>query len=652
VKGKWERMGLKVVSGLMLTLLLVSMVFVLFDVPVVVASGTIYIRADGSIDPLTAPVSFNSAYGGDPGRDWVMGTDDDLDYFPVLIAARDAGISFLTVDCQYGQIWPGYGPLPISMQEDAHANFINIANYTDGVCYNYTMPDWDTAIVAEIKKRIGTGPGDVVFTFDLSGSFTWDENLFSDLQTRTIGIVAALATLNVGFGLGTHVDYPCIYDPQTNYNYTGWIFSSYGNPEAGDYPWLTNQDITLDRTLIINAISGISPIYDGRDIPQDYTRVVYETQFFNWRPGAKRIVVMYGDAPAHSAPSGLSSPPYTIRAYCDAESAYVNVSITMDGIPTGYTTSHTFTGLNGTHTFTVPSTDANSHPFNQWSTGNTSTTITVSSGGTYTAYYGIHDIAVTDVTPSKTVVGQGYSLNINVTVENQGDCTETFGIVAPYFEGVISPSSENWKTFWSMGDVNLDGYINQTDVNIILYNWGWHGPPGENTADVTSDGWVDGKDMAQCVNYQGENIWSYFGLPLPPKGTQRGARLYYPGSQTTLTFTWNTTGFVKGNYTISAYAWPVLGEIDAMDNNCTDGWILLAKVGDFGSAGGFFAVDGLVDGYDLSLFIQAYNGLAGEAMYICDLGDASGFFKTDENVDAYDLTLFIQCYNELGPPDP
>jgi len=643
----------KSVSGIMLILLIMSMLTLAFNIQPVKASGTIYIRADGSTDPPTAPVSFNSSYGGDPGRDWMMGTDDDLDYFPVLIAARDDGISFLTVDCQYGQPWPGYGPLPSSMQEDAHANFINIANYTEGVCYNYTMPDWDTAIVAEIKKRIGTGLGDVVFTFDLSGSFTWDENLFPDLQSRSTGIVNALETLNVGFGLGTHVDYPCYYDPQTNYNYTGWPFTWYGNPERGDYPWLMNQGITLNRTLIKNVINSISPTYDGCDMPQDYTRVVYETQFFRWRPGAKKIVVMYGDAPAHSAPSGLSTP-YTIRAYCKAETAYVSVNITMDGIPTGYTTPHTFTGLNGTHTFTVPSTDVNSHRFNQWSTGNTNTTITVSSFGTYTAYYAVSDVAVTCVVPSKTVVGQGYSLNINVTVENQGEATETFGVVAPYFEGVISPTSENWKTFWSMGDVNLDGYINQTDVNIIGYNWGWHGPPGENAADITSDGWVDGEDMAQCVNYQGENIWSYFGLPLPPKGTQRGARLYYPGSQTTITFTWNTTGFVKGNYTIWAYAWPVQNETDTTDNRLTDGWVLITKVGDLGTGYPlvFGACDGKVTGPDLALFLMCYKGTAPpEYKYLGDLGTGYPlkFFACDGKVTGPDLALFLLCYKGSGP---
>jgi len=81
--------------------------------------------------------------------------------------------------------------------------------------------------------------------------------------------------------------------------------------------------------------------------------------------------------------------PYdvTINAHCDTEGVDISVPITMDGSPTGYNTPHTFTGLTGTHTFTVPNTDPSGHPFKQWSTGETSTTITVNTGGTYTAYY-------------------------------------------------------------------------------------------------------------------------------------------------------------------------------------------------------------------------------------------------------------------------
>lgn len=41
-----------------------------------------------------------------------------------------------------------------------------------------------------------------------------------------------------------------------------------------------------------------------------------------------------------------------------------------------------------------------------------------------------HDIAVTNVTPSKNVVGEGYLISINVTIMNTGIYTETFNITA------------------------------------------------------------------------------------------------------------------------------------------------------------------------------------------------------------------------------
>jgi thermitase len=103
--------------------------------------------------------------------------------------------------------------------------------------------------------------------------------------------------------------------------------------------------------------------------------------------------------------------------------------------------------------------------------------------------YGTFDVAVTDVALYKSVVAQGYSMRINVTVANQGSFTETF---------------------------NVTVYANETSVQ---------------TKVVT---------LAS-------------------------------GSFTSITFTWNTTGFDKGNYTIWAYAWPFQGETDTADNTLFDG---------------------------------------------------------------------------------
>jgi hypothetical protein len=57
------------------------------------------------------------------------------------------------------------------------------------------------------------------------------------------------------------------------------------------------------------------------------------------------------------------------------------------------------------------------------------------------------------------------------------------------------------------------------------------------------------------------------------------------GNFTTLTFTWNTTGFVNGEYTISAYAVPFPGETDTIDNSVTGGIIKVATPGDVNTDG-------------------------------------------------------------------
>jgi outer membrane protein assembly factor BamB len=76
----------------------------------------------------------------------------------------------------------------------------------------------------------------------------------------------------------------------------------------------------------------------------------------------------------------------TIEAFCITENVTLNLDITMDNLPTNYTTPYTFV-LVGTHNFTVPETDPNGHYFEQWSTGETNNTITVGSPPVLTAKY-------------------------------------------------------------------------------------------------------------------------------------------------------------------------------------------------------------------------------------------------------------------------
>ena len=127
------------------------------------------------------------------------------------------------------------------------------------------------------------------------------------------------------------------------------------------------------------------------------------------------------------------------------------------------------------------------------------------------------NMAVKNITISKTIVGQGYSITINITVENQGGYAETS---------------------------NVTLYANTTAIATVT------------NITLTS------------------------------------------GNSTTITFTWNTTGFAYGNYTISAYAWPVSGETDTADNTFVDGLIKVSCVGDLNG-------DYVTDGQDYQLVKNA-----------------------------------------------
>jgi hypothetical protein len=98
-----------------------------------------------------------------------------------------------------------------------------------------------------------------------------------------------------------------------------------------------------------------------------------------------------------------------------------------------------------------------------------------------------------------------------------------------------------------------------------------------------------------------------------------------PGTQTTLTFTWNTTGFAYGNYTIKAVADTVSGETDTGDNTFTDGLLKVVLVGDVNG-------DDYVEMMDYWYLSQAYGSSPGDPNWnpnadIYSWPDGDGFIE-------------------------
>ncbi|MCW3985479.1 MAG: C25 family cysteine peptidase [Candidatus Bathyarchaeota archaeon] len=107
-----------------------------------------------------------------------------------------------------------------------------------------------------------------------------------------------------------------------------------------------------------------------------------------------------------------------------------------------------------------------------------------------------------------------------------------------------------------------------------------------------------------------------------------------PLNSTTITVIWDTTGWMKGNYTISANATSVLGETDMADNTMVNGTIIITIVGD---------VDGDrdVDIYDIVRMAGIYGVSQPDPRY-----DPNCDIDGDGDIDIYDIVAAAGNYGQ------
>lgn len=113
------------------------------------------------------------------------------------------------------------------------------------------------------------------------------------------------------------------------------------------------------------------------------------------------------------------------------------------------------------------------------------------------------------------------------------------------------------------------------------------------------------------------------------------------GNSTTTTFTWNTTGFVYGNYTINAYASPVQGENDTTNNSyVSDTPVHVGVSGDVSSTVPGVC-DGIVDMKDIAYLISLFNTKPSSLNWKpnADLND-------DSAVDMKDIAMAVAYFNK------
>lgn len=173
--------------------------------------------------------------------------------------------------------------------------------------------------------------------------------------------------------------------------------------------------------------------------------------------------------------------------------------------------------------------------------------------GTVEIASGVHDVAITDVLTSGTLVSQGYSTKINVTIANEGTFPESF---------------------------NVTVYANETAFNTT--------------------------------------------------------QIYLTaGNLETITVVWDTAGWTKGNYTISAVADTIPDETDTDDNT------LEASTEVYVTTPGDLDGDGDVDIYDIVKICGCYGTREGDPLYDGDC-DIDG----DGDIDIYDIVIICNYYGQ------
>jgi hypothetical protein len=107
--------------------------------------------------------------------------------------------------------------------------------------------------------------------------------------------------------------------------------------------------------------------------------------------------------------------------------------------------------------------------------------------------------------------------------------------------------------------------------------------------------------------------------------------------QMTLTFTLNTTGFAYGNYTISAYVWPIQGETNTANNNFVGGSVLVTIPGDLNG-------DFKVSRADLVVLANAYGSEPGDVNW-----NPNADIKGNGIIGLSDLVILAQHYGQHYP---
>jgi hypothetical protein len=288
----------------------------------------------------------------------------------------------------------------------------------------------------------------------------------------------------------------------------------------------------------------------------------------------------------------------------------------------------------------------------------------------------IRDVAVTNVVPSTNWIYQGWSDDINVTVKNLGNVSETFAVSAYYNNSLIgtlpivnlASNAETTTTItWNTTGVPEGNYTITGVASIVPYEY--------NTANnVYVDGIVQVVTVIHDVaitSVTPAKSWVYYGSPLKINVTaanlgnvsesfnvtayaDNGMVGTFPvanlasNAQITITFIWNTTSAQQcHNYTLRGEASMVPHEYNTTNNVYVDGLVTVRLVGDVNG-------DCVVDGADLAIIARAFGSYGPDYLYPGSpphpRWNPEADLNGDDVVDGSDLVIASRNFGKSCPP--
>ena len=135
------------------------------------------------------------------------------------------------------------------------------------------------------ESTVIKAPVDILILFDRTGSM---KEVISTTASAASGIVNDIQkdAPNTRFAVASVSDYSPLFTPSVDKR-----------------TCLLHSDFTLDAATVAKASADIT-LSNGGDIPEAYSRGLYEAAALTWRPEAKKIIIFFGDSTDHPVDPG------------------------------------------------------------------------------------------------------------------------------------------------------------------------------------------------------------------------------------------------------------------------------------------------------------------------------------------------------------